>query len=290
MGINAITTRVLIRKADLILIYFGAVIPDIPWIIQRATLVLIPGINTYDLRLYCIITSSLFFSAILSAALANLFVNTKKTFIIFSVGSLIHLLLDSLEIKWANGVLLFVPIDWNLMSIGFLWTEGIPIYILTFLSFLYVTINVRESISTSLRFSSTGSKKIFASFIFVICYFSLPLLFLNSAEESNSHFVKTLREREQRSGKYFEIDRGFYSDSPNGDKFITPFDEILYVKKLDLKLSGTMSIKAKFISEDEIQIIDYHIHSNRDIFSYIGLLIILVFFVISLKNTLSERK
>lgn len=60
LGINGLITRTLIKQTDLILIYIGAVIPDIPWIIQRVVLALMQSINTYDLRLYCIILASFF--------------------------------------------------------------------------------------------------------------------------------------------------------------------------------------------------------------------------------------
>ena len=60
--------------------------------------------------------------------------------------------------------------------------------------------------------------------------------------------------------------------------------EKLKVKNLGLKTSETMSIRAKFLSKDEIQIIEYHIHFNRDIFSYAGLLIVIILFTIYLRS------
>jgi len=130
LGINGLITRKLIKQSDLLLIYLGTLIPDFPWIIQRTVLALIPNINPYDLRLYCVILASLFFSILLSAAISFLFINTKKTFIIFTLGSLIHLLLDSIEIKWANGVHLFAPFSWELFNASFFWPENVLIYIL----------------------------------------------------------------------------------------------------------------------------------------------------------------
>jgi len=290
IGINGLVTRTLIRKADLLWIYLGALIPDFPWILQRVVLKLNPAIDSYDLRLYCIVMSSLLFSLIVCVALANLSEKFKRTFTILALGSLIHLVLDSIEKKWANGVQLFVPFDWNLLNIGLFWPEDLPIYIITFFGLFYVLYNFKETISTSIKFVHITPRKILISFVFITIYFSVPLLLLNSAEEANNHYVNTLRDREYRMGNYFEVDRGFYSDSPKGDEFITPFNEKLKVKNLDLKTSETMSIRAKFISKDEIQIIDYHIHSNRDIFSYAGLLIIIILFTISLVNKYRFKK
>ena len=284
LGINGLVTRTLIKKADLILIYIGAVIPDFPWIIQRFVSALIPQVNIYDLRLYCVILASLFFSIILSAALSYLFIDTKRTFIIFSAGSLIHLLLDSIEIKWANGVHLFAPFSWELFNAGFFWPESIPIYMISAFGLFYLIFNWKETISTSINVSFKNFKKVLAIFIFIIIYFSLPVLFLDNAEAANNHYVKTLRDREHRIGNYFEIDRGNYIDDSKGDRIITPFHEELKVVNLNIQRSEKISIRAKFISRDKIQILDYHIHGNRELFSLLGLLLILIFLIISIAN------
>ena len=116
-------------------------------------------------------------------------------------------------------------------------------------------------------------------------YFLGPLIFLRSPESADNHFIKTLRNHETRAGKYFEVDRGNYIDEPKGDIFITPFREYLKVNNLNLPASAVMSIRAKFISKDEIYILEYHIYNDRDIFSYIGLLMILiVYFLKYFKN------
>ena len=121
LGINCILSKSLIKKSDLILIYVGAIIPDVPWILQRIVATLKPSINLYDLRLYSIVSSSLLFSLILSYAISLLFKNCKHVFYIFSIGSFGHLLLDSLETKWGNGVHFFAPINWDLWNFGFFW-------------------------------------------------------------------------------------------------------------------------------------------------------------------------
>ena len=290
LGINGLVTRTLIKKADLILIYIGAVIPDFPWIIQRTVLALIPNINPYDLRLYCVILASLFFSILLSAAISFLFINTKKTFIIFTLGSLIHLLLDSIEIKWANGVHLFAPFSWELFNASFFWPENVLIYILTGFGIIYLIVHWKQSLSGSLNFSAKKVSKLVLVFLCLVLYFSLPIVFLDNAEEADNHFVKTLRDYDHRIGNYFEIDRGNFMNDSKGDRLITPFHEELKVLNLDLPKSETISIRAKFITRDEIQILDYHIHSNRDIYSYIGLLLILILFMIALVNNIRYKK
>jgi len=132
--------------------------------------------------------------------------------------------------------------------------------------------------------------KLVLVFLCLVLYFSLPIVFLDNAEEADNHFVKTLRDYDHRIGNYFEIDRGNFMNDSKGDRLITPFHEELKVLNLDLPKSETISIRAKFITRDEIQILDYHIHSNRDIYSYIGLLLILILFMIALVNNIRYKK
>jgi hypothetical protein len=283
IGINGLLTRTFIKQSDLIFIYFGTIIPDIPWIFQRILPLLFSDVNTYDLRLYCIVLASLFSSVILSIAFANIFSDTRRTFLIFSIGSLLHLLIDSIETKWANGVHLFAPFTWQLYNAGFFWPESTLIYSLTAFGILFVLWNWKQALSTSLQFSFKRSKLVFST-LFLLIYLFLPFLFLNSVEAANNHFVKTLREYENRPGKYFEVDRGKYIDNEEGDKFLTSFNEELKIVNLNLSKSENMSIRGEFVSPDAIRILDYHAHANRDLFSYVGLLIILVSVVITIVN------
>jgi hypothetical protein len=281
IGINGFVTRSVINKADLLLIYIGSVLPDLPWIIQRAIPVFYPSINLYDLRIYCIVLASLLFCIVMSFAIAILFKETNRIALILSLGALLHLILDSLETKWGNGVHFFAPINWELRNFGYFWPENIITYILIGFGLIYILLNWRETISTILVIS-LNPKKILLFILCVIFYFSLPLLFVSSVELADNHFVKTLRNVEQRVGKYFETDRGYFKDLPNQDKFITPFYEELKVTNLNLNSSESMSIRAKFVSKYEIQIIEYRIHNNRDLFSYFGLFLLLVLITITI--------
>lgn len=276
LAVNGILGQALFKKSDLVYIYLGAIIPDIPWIIQRIVLTALPAINRYDLRLYSIAASSFLFTLILCLAFSVILKQSKRTFFIFAFGSLIHLLLDSIETKWGNGVHFLAPFNWDLLNFGLFWPESFFIYIITVLGFIYVILN----------WKSVSSKKIiqfhtsYMNFlIFIIClsvYFLLPFLYMQNAELNDNHYVKTLRTKDYRTGKYFESDRGNFVDDGAVDKFITTFSEELTVSNINLDSSEKMSVRARFKSNSEIEIIEYHIHSDRDIFSYIGLLLILL--------------
>lgn len=285
IGVNLVLTRSLIKKADAFLIFVGAIIPDVPWILQRLANFLIPSINPYDLRLYCVVQASLFFSIIFCAAVAILFQKSFRTFIILFFGVVIHLLLDSIEKKWANGVHLFAPFNWDIFNLGIVWPEHIIIHLLSLLGLMIFLLIFKEAAKTSLNINFENKIKILFSISIFSLYVFMPFIFIDKAESSDSHFVKTLREYEKRSGKYFEIDRGNYIQSPEGDKFLTPFNEYLSVSNLDLKTSKVMSIRAEFTSSNNIKVIEYHIHGNRDIYSYIGLALILILFFLKLYNS-----
>lgn len=141
IGINGLLTRSLIKTSDLFWIYFGTLIPDFPWIFQRAVETFFPSINGYDLRLFAIVQATLFLSILFSGAMAFLSDSPKKTFLILSFGSLLHLLLDSLQIKWANGVHLIAPFNWELLNFSLFWPESSPTYILTLGGIVYFIFN-----------------------------------------------------------------------------------------------------------------------------------------------------
>ena len=99
IGLQAIVTRAVFRGADLKWVYLGVVIPDLPWILRRAEGVFLPNISAYDARLYATVQSTLVLSLVLCAALACFPIRWRAVFAILALGSLMHLLLDSLQEK-----------------------------------------------------------------------------------------------------------------------------------------------------------------------------------------------
>lgn len=283
IGVNVLFCRPLFNKPDGFLIIIGALIPDVPWILQRIVAFLVPTIDSYDLRLYFVVQASLLFSVVLCFAVANLSSNVNKSFLILVFGTVIHLLMDSLETKWANGIHLFAPINWKLLNFEIFWPEHFVVHLLSILGIISLIYLWKYDIHK--KFCSIEKRKVVFFILLILTYFILPFIFMSDSEAADNHFVKTLRNYDQRTGKYFEIDRGFYLNYNEGDKYKTSFGDIFNVKNLDLDFSGSMSIKAIFISPKEIFIIDYHVHGNRDLYSYIGLLMVFSVFLIKLYNT-----
>ncbi|MEL6680055.1 MAG: hypothetical protein AAFQ51_15215, partial [Pseudomonadota bacterium] len=137
IGVQALITRGVIRGADFKWILLGCVLPDVPWILQRLTRAGLPSVDVFDLRIYAIVQSSLVFTLILCGACALVARHPLRVFGILAVGALLHLLLDASQTKWANGVILFAPLDWRLVAFGFYWPEDVITLILLLFGLAY---------------------------------------------------------------------------------------------------------------------------------------------------------
>ncbi len=275
IGIQGLTTRAIIKNSDFIWIYIAVVIPDLPWILQRLVQALGVDVNPFDLRQYVIVQASFFFCILLSAALSSLTHARIKTFFILVLGSLVHLLIDATQIKWANGVHLFAPFDWSLLNFGWYWPDSTATYVFTVFGLVYFLIMMCSSVRVSIGLSFKGGKIWIASGI-VFCYFALPLLFIDKPFAADNHYVKTLFEKSERVGNYVEFDRNkvFIKD---GSAYLKTFSgEDIMLQALKVDAAGTYSIKGEFSALDIVVVKDFHQHTAgfRDIATYIGLLLI----------------
>jgi hypothetical protein len=122
-------------------------------------------------------------------------------------------------------------------------------------------------------------------FALIVAFFTLPFLLLDGPEEADNHFVKTLRNSHDRSGRYIEIDRRPYLHHTSGGILRTFAGEELSVDGMKLDYSvPAVSVKGDFVTEDKIQVSQYHVHSKwiRDGSSYLGLLLVSILFIIAL--------
>ena len=248
----------------------GCLIPDLPWILQRLA-ARMPGIDLLDLRLYCVVQASLFFCLLLSAALAMFDRNSIAAFIIIGLNCCAHLLLDACQTKWANGVHLFAPFSWQMINFGFFWPEHAVTYLLTAAGIAYAIFLWRKAQLAAELAMPHGHKRLVATGL-LVAYVALPAAFMHTAERADNHFVRTLREREHRTGRRIEFDRCSYE---NGT--LSPFTgEILASAGLALPTAATVSIKGVFLASDSIRVEAYHVHNIafRDGASYIGIILV----------------
>jgi hypothetical protein len=283
IGAQGFVSRPFLDKSDIKWIYLGCILPDVPWMLQRVIRFAGVDVNAYDLRLYVIIQSSLLFSVLLAAVLSMFSARYWRAFAILSLNALLHLLLDAMQVKWANGVHLFAPFSWKLINFGFFWPENRITYLLTVLGivFFVITWKKTEGGASDMRLKSPMRYTGFV--IIALIYMILPLLILDAPEKANNHFVHTLRDYQNRAGKHIELDRKPFDAHT---ETISAFgDEPIQVKGVDFKDSAVLSISGNFIAPDTIWVEEYHVHDEvfRDGASYVGLALVLVVWIFGIR-------
>lgn len=262
-------SRALVAKADLRLIVLACIIPDIPWICQRLVLQF-HFADPYPIQLFFIVQASLAFSCLLAAALAVLTTSPGRTFALLAGNCLLHLLLDALQIKWANGVHLFAPFDWTMLRFDLLWPEHPLWKILSLIGLITLVVLWRKTIHTPLPSLRLNRGRVSAATLLLLLYLLGPLAFLAKVEAHDNAFLHTLRARAERPGKYIEFDRLPYSAE---DKQLTTIlgETIHLVGRLPA-VSGLISVQGQFITADQVMVASLRQHSPfRDYASYLGL-------------------
>ena len=276
-GIQVLTSRAILRKADPLWVLTGCVIPDVPWILQRFIQSSGLTLDWYDLRIYTIIQASLFCSVFLCGALALVSRHPRRVFAILTGNVIAHLLLDAMQTKWGNGVHLFAPVSWTLWNAGWFWPESLVTYSLTALGLVTVWWVARETWSGAfhepLVSKKPNPKQLVVAFICLSGYFLLPFLFMAGPESANNHYVQTLRVKDTRAGKPIVFDRIGYTHKGEHGTVRTFGKEILHLDPTPVSHSATLSLKGRFMNQDTIHVEEWHEHTPfvRDIASIIGL-------------------
>lgn len=280
-GVQGVVTRLCIRDADPKWTLLGCLIPDLPWILQRLGRVLLPGLDLYDLRLYAIVQASFAACLLLCGALALMASAPWKVFRILALNALLHLLLDACQTKWANGVHLVAPFSWRLFNIGLFWPESLPTLLLTLFGLVYVIYLWRcADVEPRSPWRPALRRSLFALLLLGM-YTLVPLVFLSAPYAQDNHSIKTLRERPLRTGRAVEFDRMRYLKRPTGDVIRTFAREELDVIGAPLDHTAIVSVRASFVDPGRIHIRHLHVHWGRarDVASYLGLLLLVAYWV-----------
>ena len=282
LGVQILTTRVVAPRVDLRWVAVGCLIPDLPWIFHRVARELPLAYSLYDIRLYAIVQSSLLFCVILAAAFATVAARPRAVFIVLVLNACFHLLLDATQTKWANGVHLFAPWNWELLNFGLYWPESPITIALTSFGLIYVLGLCHKATSGDFpiaRFNSTSGKDIFRISLagaMLGGYFLLPGALTDGPARNDNHSVSTLRSSE-RAGLPVEFDRVRLSVSATrGPEIVTMTGERLLSEDVALDESALVSIKGVFVDHHTVSVEHMHEHfpGIRDYASYIGLVLI----------------
>ncbi|WP_226626470.1 hypothetical protein [Alloyangia pacifica] len=277
IGVQTLISRGLLRDADVKWVWLACIIPDLPWIGQRIVRAFSAGVDPIDLRLYAVVQSSLVFCLLLSMALAAFSRAWLRSFALLAGGSLLHLLLDALQTKWANGVVLFAPLNWELLNFGLFWPEDWPSGALTLLGLAVAGFAVfRLPMSGADLRWPRGAGALLAP-VALVAYLAGPLPFLAAAERADVHFTQTLRQVETRAGRQVEVDRGRVSAEADGLHLQLWTGESLGLEGNLPDEPGRFSVRGLFADPGTVVIGASHAHHGglRDYASYVGLVLIL---------------
>jgi len=293
-GVQGLIGRTLFPQVDVRWIFLGCIIPDIPWIFQRIVRLTFPFLDLYDVRLYALVQASLFECLFLCGALCFLSSAPRQVFFILSLNSLIHLLVDTLQIKWANGVHLFAPFSWSLINVGWFWPESVVTYTLTIFGLGWVGWCLMKIGQSTILYKKPSPKSLGWAFVLFLVYMISPIMFLQGPLLADNHFVQTIQNIDHRKGKPIEFDRIPYSKGLAQDQMQTWAKETLVVSGLRSAQSGTVSIRGYFENSKTVNIHQIHEHSwwFRDGASLLGLSVFFVIWIIPIfsKSTLHSRE
>ena len=279
--------------ADVKWVVLGCILADVPWIAQRVVSALFNGVDPYHLRLYAAAQSSLALTIVLSAALALVSAAPVRVVAILASGSLIHLLLDACEIKWGNGVHLFAPWSWTLVNYGFVWPEHTLIAALSLVGLIYGLWALLRAPAHRVGLDFSSPARLAAALGLAVLYLLAPVAVLSDLAAADSHGVRTLLERSQRTGRALGLDRVPIAAAPAGLEVTTLADERLRVRvspDLDparaagvreelerAARSGSISLQARFARPDTLDVTAAHAHQGwlRDGASVAGLALVL---------------
>lgn len=273
-GVQGLTSRTALQDVDLKWVYFACVIPDVPWILQRAAHVMAPGVDPYLLRSYVIVQASLLGCLILSAAVALFARRAWTVLAVLSGNAILHLGLDALQTKWGNGVHFFAPFSWKTTNWGLFWPESVPTYVLTVLGLLYVVWHWRTA-GERPGLTRPSIPRLTAILVLLSGYFLGPLFLLQQPIEADAHSLETLSRTEGRTGRPVEIDRARYVSS-QGKPFLEYYGGRVPVEDLEISSPATVSIQGVFASKHKVRVTKHHVHPSglRDYPSYLGLVLI----------------
>ena len=273
-GVQGALTHALIKNAPPAWITIGCLIPVMPWILVRLLKAFIPQPAAYDLRLYTIVQATLGLSLLLSAGLALLSPRPGFVFRILAFNVLLHLLLDACQTKWANGLHFFAPFAWTLQNWGWFWPESLITVLCTVAGVIYLSWAMQHrSQSEQIPISSRTTRLGLAAFC-VTAYFLLPFAFWHGPYAADNYFIKTLRERHARAGRYIEMDRDDYVASAEEARIFSLVGEAIDIQGQPRAHAAKVSMKGTFLDAETIRIDQIHVHWPwfRDGASYVGLI------------------
>jgi len=269
IGAQTLLSKTFFRDADSRYIALACIVPDLPWIVQRIVLAIGLKIDIYNLLLYCLIQATLLFCLLLSGVISLYSNKSVSIFLLLGFNCFLHLLLDALQIKMANGVHFLAPFSWTMVGFNLFWPEHFLTYVFSGLgAFLLLYFGVKE-MKNEISLVISRSRLLFGAGLLII-YLVLPVFLFNGPLAADNHFLATLKNSDTRTGKVIEFDRCQFNAKGSFIRAVT--GEKLQVSGALPERDSLLSLSGFFIDNRTIYVNRYHVHSAfRDIASIMGL-------------------
>lgn len=283
VGAQSLISRGVVRGADLKWIYLGLLIPDLPWIGLRVFKSLPLGPLAYegyfyDGLAYAHIQASLSFSLLLAGFFAAFSTRPRLAFVLLALNVVLHLLLDALQTKWANGVHLLAPFDWHLTNFGFFWPESAVSLGLTLLGLIYILVAWRASGDSVIDLCWPKGWRLWGAVFLLLAYIFAPLVLLEGPKAADNHSIHSLTNLASRAGRPVAFDRSRIDDRAGQVTLLAPDGEALDLVGADLPATGLASVRGHFLDGKKIEVAAYHQHWGvaRDYPTMLGLVLIAI--------------
>lgn len=280
LGVQGMLNRALVPAVDLRMVFLGCLLPDLPWIAQRALRVLAPGIDRIDLLVYCGIQASLAYCLLLAVVVALPARRPAAMFAVLAGGAVTHLALDMVQVKWGRGVSWWAPLDWRLSSFDLLWPEH-WLFTLVLIASVGFCLASWRSIPDQPLFGRRAWRYLLAAGALAV-YLSTPPLFVANAVAANLYDVATLREAGMRSGRAATFDREslVIDDGRLALRIFT--GEVIAIHGVEGAAGGLLSARGRFRDDGSFSVEAYHRHPGyrRAAASVAGIAVVLAALVL----------
>ena len=232
---------------------------------------------------------SLLFCVVLSGAFSALAREPGRIFRILALNSLLHLLLDACQTKWGNGVHLLAPLSWKLTSFGLFWPESPVTVALTAGGLVWLLHAWWRRPGTPVPLSPGPPGNLLVGGGLLAVWLVVPVVLIWGPELADNHSVATLRARDQRAGHEVAFDRPGYVRREQGDALRIFTREYLSIREGVQEQPGMISVRARFVDENTIDILEAHRHwpHVRDFSSILALVLISLLWI---ERSLVERR
>jgi hypothetical protein len=257
-------------------VLLAVVLPDVPWILKRVVTTIAPGVDQHVLELYVSVQASLALSLLLAAAAAAFARRPVIVWAVLAANTLLHLLIDAVEIKPGNAVHLLAPFSWRGVALELVWPEHPLVTAATALGTVFAVAVLlvprfaptRGTLAWSVRRAGVAA-------MLSIAYLALPFWLMSGVYDANYRQLQVLMRPAESVGEYVELDRRPV-ETRDGEAYVNAYGQTLRLVGDGVPDTGNVSLRGVLAAPDTIRAAELHVNaaSFRDAASSAGLLVV----------------